>query len=119
MSQPPNTWGQPPAPRRRRAGLYITLTAAAAAAAFFGAGAIAQNINDDEPNADACKQAMQRDYDAIRLEIAAGGDPDSEHMPIECTGVDEETLTRYVGEIIDKEVSRGLEDAWSGATPTP
>ncbi|MEU9894249.1 hypothetical protein ACIBCS_27850 [Streptomyces phaeochromogenes] len=102
----------------RKTVLYVAITAAAATAAFFGGGAISQSLNDDTSTG-GCKAALQRDFEANQADARAGRDPQNEGTPSECAGVDNATLERYAGELIEKGLGESLEDAWSSPTPTP
>lgn len=103
-------------PRTRTIVLYIAATLAAAAAAAAGGGALADSLHDDKPStALSCKAAMQRNFDEAR----AHPDAKPQGQPIECVGVDSKTLQRYVSEITERELGKGLKDAWDGSTAQP
>ncbi|MEV0183822.1 hypothetical protein AB0I54_31740 [Streptomyces sp. NPDC050625] len=111
MSQPYPHQPPPQPPRQFNWTKWAIWTTAAAAAAFGIGGAIATTTRDNQPSAAACKTALERGWDRYDAERAAGRDPGMQDPPPACIGLDKKTLEKITGEIMDKKLREGLDDA--------
>jgi hypothetical protein len=119
----------PPATRPPRWGRFIAWTCAAAVAAFAIAGGIARltHHNGSGPVADrsACKAALAANY---RKAMAGGGKGPTASEPPACVGLDQKTLERITGEVVDeylnsdqakKDLGKAFKDGMESALATP
>jgi hypothetical protein len=94
----------PPAARPPRWGRFIAWTCAAAVAAFAIAGGVAALTKDDDGDGPvaspaACKAALADNY---RKVMANGGKGPTASEPPACVGLDQKTLERSTGEVVDE-----------------
>jgi hypothetical protein len=87
---------------------------AAAIAVLLLAPLTACSSGDDKADPAACKAAM-----AKQLKDAANGSTAENERPAACNGVDDKTVQKYVGEIMESDIGKQVDDTLNSATAQP
>jgi hypothetical protein len=87
---------------------------AAAIAVLLLAPLTACSSGGDKADPAACKAAM-----AKQLKDAAGGSTAENKRPAACNGVDDTTVQKYVGEIMESEIGKQVDGVLNSATAQP
>ncbi|MFD9651755.1 hypothetical protein [Streptomyces mirabilis] len=87
---------------------------AAAIAVLLLAPLTACSSGGDKADPAACKAAMAKQF-----KDAAKGSAAENERPAACNGVDDKTVQKYVGEIMESEIGKQVGDSLSSATAQP
>ncbi len=95
-------------PRARRAATALVTAAALTLTATACGGS---SSGTKTANAGSCKQALQKDFDKAMADPEA---PSATETPAACQGVTDAELKEIVGDLVEKEMKEGMEDALDG-----